>query len=182
MRAHLALAALMAALTPTHAFVGLGVSMYNSICSDSCRRSINAVELVCPPGTEMDHSAHGAHGGHRHHVMPGATPECRARNVPYLTTLALCVQQYCAADQVAPSDVPTSETYWAKEMTGDPAVPAMWSYGEALGRSPAREGLAVYNARTASGPLNETVLLDVSVQISSQNAFEDQEELHAKYA
>ncbi|KAF1812050.1 hypothetical protein P152DRAFT_449835 [Eremomyces bilateralis CBS 781.70] len=70
--------------------------------------------LTCTAG---DHSAGHSHG-------PGPTsPECRAGDLPFLTTLAYCMNSTC--DSVKE---PTweRERFWAMRVTGDPAGVPKW--------------------------------------------------------
>ncbi|KAI9722283.1 MAG: hypothetical protein M1812_001755 [Candelaria pacifica] len=62
--------------------------------------------------------------------MSGSTsPECRASDTPFLTTLAYCMNSTCD-----PVEVPAwkKEKFWAIQVTGDPAVLPKWDYARAL--------------------------------------------------
>lgn len=92
-------------------------------CAYACTGSLSSFPLEC---SVEDHSGHGGH----HHGPPIYTsPECRAHDSAYLTTLAWCLRTKCAQ-----YEVPTSrlEAIWEEEVTGDVSVPAKWSYTEAL--------------------------------------------------
>lgn len=68
------------------------------------------------------------HGGGGHHGGGGTTPECRAGDTPWLTSLAYCINATCT------DDIPAWKLvrYWAQECTGDKAVLPKWSYQESL--------------------------------------------------
>lgn len=67
--------------------------------------------------------------GHSMGGDPMTTPECRASDTSFLTTLAYCLNSTCAQD-----DVPAwkLEKYWADECTGDPSVAPKWTYAQSL--------------------------------------------------
>lgn len=88
MRFTLNLATLLISLSTSQAFIGLGISMYNPSCAFSYRAVIASVPLEC--------SEHGGTGGHMGHGSSSTTPECRAGNTPFLTTLAWCINSTCA--------------------------------------------------------------------------------------
>lgn len=92
-------------------------------CAYACTRSLANFGLEC---SVEDHSGHGGHG---HGPPIHTSPECRAHDDAYLTSLAWCLNTKCAE-----YDVPTSrlQSIWEHEATGDPSVPAKWSYSEAL--------------------------------------------------
>lgn len=73
--------------------------------------------------SEHDHMG----GGHMHGAGP-TSPECRAGDTPWLTTLAYCINSTCTED-VAPW---TLEKFWADKSTDDKTVQPKWSYQEAL--------------------------------------------------
>jgi predicted ferric reductase len=68
------------------------------------------------------------HGGGGHHGGGATTPECRAGDTPWLTTLAYCINSTCPEDIAAWK----LEKYWVDECTGDPSTLPKWSYQEAL--------------------------------------------------
>ncbi|EJD42991.1 ferric reductase transmembrane component 4 [Auricularia subglabra TFB-10046 SS5] len=85
--------------------------------------------------SDMDMS----HGGHSMHGGGPTSPECRAGDSAYLTSTAWCMSTKCA-----PFDLPVSklEAFWEGYVTENPALPAKWTYIEALGnvsQPPTRE-------------------------------------------
>lgn len=103
--------------------MGYGQSWYDPPCAYACRTVIGYAPLDCP---DMDHDA--THGDtHMHGGSPMAP--CAAQNVDFLATLAYCLGLRCAADGVSPARL---EAYWADQASGDPAVPARWTYGAVL--------------------------------------------------
>jgi len=101
----------------TAAFTGLGERYNDPSCAYACRAAISSAPLAC--------SGHG-HGGAHSHGAPPTSPDCRAEDSPFLTTLAYCISANC-------QDIPIwrLEQYWALQATGSPAVPAKWDYNTA---------------------------------------------------
>lgn len=101
-------------------FVGLGDRhIYKPVCAYACRAILSNAPLAC--------SGTGPPVGHSH--GPPTSPECRASDKPFLTTLAFCIQQHCG-DSVPVWEL---EKYWAEQVTGDfgATVPEL-GYQEAL--------------------------------------------------
>lgn len=68
-------------------------------------------------------------GDHGHHMMPATSPDCRAGDTAYLTSLAYCLDTKCPPEVL----LWEKEQFWvAPETTGDAAIPAKWSYQVAL--------------------------------------------------
>lgn len=103
----------------TSAFIGYGIPMYKPNCAFACYNHFGDAMLHC---STADHGG----GAHDHGAGP-TSPECRANNEPWLTTLAYCINATCT--DVAPWKL---EKYWADKCTGDPAVPAKWTYAQTL--------------------------------------------------
>lgn len=74
-------------------------------------------------------SEHDHGGGHSMHGGGGTTPECRAGDTSFLTTLAYCISTHCDADNVPAWK---REKYWADKTTGDKTVLPKWTYAQAL--------------------------------------------------
>lgn len=111
---------------PSRASVGLpGITnpIDDPACAYACTGSLSGYALSC---SHVDHSRLSDHG---HGPYIHTSPDCRANDEPYLTTLAWCLHTKCL-----PYNVPTSrlEAIWEQEATHDPSVPAKWSYTEAL--------------------------------------------------
>ncbi|KAF2185754.1 hypothetical protein K469DRAFT_664736 [Zopfia rhizophila CBS 207.26] len=104
------------------AFIGYGISMYKPNCAFACRSSIEAAMLAC---SSHDHGG----GGHSHGGSGMTSPECRAGDTPFLTTLAYCINSTCAQYNVEAWKL---EKYWADKTTGDKAVVPKWTYAQAL--------------------------------------------------
>lgn len=113
----------LACLVPgtVFALVGIDVNMYDPTCAWACRSAISSNMLSC--------SDHHASGGHMDMHMDMTSPQCRAGDTAFLTTLAYCMSSKCAQYQIALSRL---EKYWEEQCTGDPTVPPKWSYGAAL--------------------------------------------------
>lgn len=107
----------------TEGLRGLTMPTDDPACAFACTGSLAFFELACSGG---DHGG-GGHAGHG--AVAPTSPECRASDEPYLTTVAWCFKTKCA-----PYAIPTSrlEAVWELKVTGSPAVAAKWSYTEAL--------------------------------------------------
>ena len=106
--------------TTAAAFVGLGTSQNDPVCAYACRASISSAPLACS-GTGF--------GGSHSHGAPPTSPQCRAGDTSFLTTLAYCINMKCQASNVP---VWKLEQYWAQQATGDPSVLPKWDYTTAL--------------------------------------------------
>ncbi|KAF2748707.1 hypothetical protein M011DRAFT_457430 [Sporormia fimetaria CBS 119925] len=101
------------------ALIGYGISMYKPNCAFACRSHFASAMLSC---SGDDHFQ----GAHSHGAGP-TSPDCRAGDTAWLTTLAYCINSTCT--DVAPWRL---EQYWADKCTGDPSVQPKWTYAEAL--------------------------------------------------
>ena len=138
------------------ALVGYGIYPYKPPCAHACDRSLSTLMLECSnPMSSMSGM----------HMDSGMTsPQCRAGDTPWLTTLAWCMRTGCAS-----SNVPTSEleTFWEKHGTGDPTVAPKWSYSTTLfniDQPPTRV------LTKADETLNFTALIDPAVYQAQYNA------------
>lgn len=100
-----------------------GFNIYDPVCAHACFRLFsNGFTLECTT------TASG--GGHEGHSASTSTtsPECRASNFPYLSSLSWCIHTKC------PPETPASkiELFWQTQITGDVKVVPKWSYGEVL--------------------------------------------------
>lgn len=95
-------------------FVGMGLDMYNPVCAFACQRAIQYASLSC--------SATYTEQG-----IP--SPECRANDRAYLTTLAWCMDERCTPWSVETWQL---EKFWREEATGDQSLPPKWGYIETL--------------------------------------------------
>lgn len=154
---------------PVVALVGIDTDMYNPPCAHACRGAIASNMLSC--------SNHDATGGHMHGNSAMTSPQCRAGDTAFLTTLAWCMSNKCAQDRVPTSRL---ENYWEEQCTGDPTVAPKWDYGTALQQvtqPPTR-------ALSKDDTLNFTALTSEAaweLQFSTLTTFEAQERVHARY-
>lgn len=155
--------------SPVVALVGIDTDMYNPPCAHACRRAIASNMLSC--------SDHDASGGHMHGNSAMTSPQCRAGNTAFLTTLAWCMSTKCA-----PYRVPTSrlEKFWEEQCTGDPTVAPKWDYGKTL------QQVAQPPTRRLSkdDTLDFTALAAEAtweLQFSTLTVFEAEERVHARY-
>jgi hypothetical protein len=146
---------------------GYGYSWYAPPCAFACYNALSSAMLEC---TSMDHS-----GGHGHGAGP-TSPECRAGDTAFLTTLAYCMEFNCGAN------TPTweRELFWSKHVTGDEAVLPKWDYSITL-KEISEAPTVVYNS---SELLNHTVLLDqesYDMQYNFNVIFDRMEGLQSRY-
>lgn len=130
------------------ASIGLtGIDSFDNqpFCATACYGSLSSYRLDCSV----------VHGDERddHHAHVVTSPECRADNLPFLTSLAWCIRSKC--DEVG-EHLTTSaiEQFWERTSTGDPAVQPTWSYRQAL----ANVSDAPTMELTHGGTINETVV------------------------
>jgi hypothetical protein len=165
--------AILAIANPARAHIesfklpGYGFSWYSPPCAFACYNALSSAMLEC---TSMDHS-----GGHSHGSGP-TSPECRAGDTAFLTTLAYCMDSNCDAD------TPTwkREQFWSMRVTGDEAVLPKWDYSVAL-EEIAGTPTVVYNS---SELLNQTVLLaqeTYDMQYNFNIMFDQIEGLQSRY-
>ncbi|KAM0330785.1 hypothetical protein ACHAQA_003739 [Verticillium albo-atrum] len=111
------------------------------------------------------------------HSMPMTTPDCRANDTSFLTTLAWCLDTKCAEYNVP---ISTLQRFWEEQATGDPAVTPKWSYPVAL----QNVDDAPTKVLTMHDTLNFTALAseeDWNVQYKTLSYFEREEVVHARY-
>ncbi|KAH0536625.1 hypothetical protein FGG08_006519 [Glutinoglossum americanum] len=151
------------------ALVGIDTHPFSPPCAFACGRAIASNMLSC--------SVHDASGGHMHGGPAMTTPQCRAGDTAYLTTLAWCISTKCAQYHVPSSRL---EKYWEEQCTGDPAVAPKWDYSTALHnitqpptRELAKDDVLDFTA-LASGAAWD-------MQFRTLAFLEDEEALHARY-
>lgn len=98
------------------AFMGMGGADQSPYCARACRSVLGSANLTCSHMMDMGD-----------HAMMMATPDCRANDESWLTSLAYCFDAKC--DGKVP--LWQLEQVWAETATGVPDVPAKWSYQEA---------------------------------------------------
>lgn len=96
---------------------------YDPFCAMSCLRSLSSLLLSC---SSMGHTV-GM-------MTMATTSSCWANNTPYLTSLAWCMQDKCAQENVANSKL---EYFWETQSTGQSNAgeignPPKWSYSDTL--------------------------------------------------
>ncbi|KAI8627995.1 ferric reductase like transmembrane component [Xylariaceae sp. FL1651] len=85
--------------------IGFGIDLYPDLCCQTCHDSLSTLYLDCtvfPNGS--DTSGMGSSGMKKRHDdggsmegMPTTSDECRSNNIPWLQTMAFCIQQNCNA-------------------------------------------------------------------------------------
>ena len=161
----------LACLVPGHvvALVGFGIDMYNPPCAHACRRAIASNTLSC--------SSHDASGGHMHGESGMTSPQCRAHDTAFLTTLARCMSTNCPQYHVPSSRL---EKFWEEQCTGDPTVAPKWDYGTAL----QHVTQPLTREITKDDTLNFTALVPEAaweLQLGTLTFFEAEERVHARY-
>lgn len=138
------------------ALVGYGIYPYDPPCAFACDRSLSSLMLEC--------SSHMASGSGMHGGPPMTSPQCRAGDTPWLTTLAWCVRTSCAEYNVPTSEL---EAFWEKQSTEDPTVVPKWGYSATLfkiSQPPTQE------LTDADDTLNITALVNSAVYTAQYNA------------
>lgn len=141
--------------------VGYGVRPYKPVCALACLRALSGYMLTCSSEMEM-------HGGMHSHGNAMTSPQCRADDTPWVTTLAYCAQTKCAAE---PGRVPTLELedIWEAQSTEDPTVSPKWTFPQAIANltEPPQQELG---ADAESETLNFTALVNPEACASQYNA------------
>lgn len=138
------------------ALVGYGIYPYEPPCAHACDRSLSSLMLEC--------SSHVALGMDMHGGSAMTSPQCRAGDTPWLTTLAWCMRTKCAESNVSTSEL---EAFWEKQSTEDPTVAPKWGYSTTLfnvTQPPTRK------LTKADDTLNFTALVNPAVYEAQYNA------------
>ena len=142
--------------------VGYGIWPYKPVCAWACLRALEGYTLTC--SSEMDMS-----GGMHMHGSGVTSPQCRADDTSWLTTLAYCAQTKCSAGGSGMPSTSELEAFWEAQSTEDPAVPPKWSFSQAVANvsePPERE----LGADADSEMLNFTALVNAELYTSQYNA------------
>ena len=180
----LTIIALTGALPLASAFIGMGIPMYEPVCAYACRAVMASADIPCDTSHDMEaHENMGDMGDmamkikKRHSHESKITPECRAMSVPFLTSLAYCINSTCPTDM----EVWKLEKYFLDEASGEPGVAPIWGYEQSLMHVNATPD-TTYDSHTM---MNKTQLLateDWEQQRGSLKSFADGEAIHARYA
>ncbi|KAI0112500.1 ferric reductase like transmembrane component [Nemania sp. FL0031] len=89
----------------SNGIVGFGIDLYTDLCCQSCRDSLSSLYLSCTtfPDTNSSSSMDGSSMKKRHddggsmENVPITSDDCRASSLPWLQTMAYCIQQNCNA-------------------------------------------------------------------------------------
>ena len=154
---------------PVVALVGIDTDMYNPPCAYACNSAIASNMLSCSSEDEM--------GGDMDMGSAMTSPQCRAGDTAFLTTLAWCLHTKCAQYRVRTSKL---EKFWEDQCTGDPTVAPKWDFSTALqhvAEPPTQE-------LTMDDTLNFTAITPEAtweLQYHTMTAFEAEETVHARY-
>ena len=83
--------------------LGAGKWLYKPTCAHSCRRQIIYSPLVC------DGNSGGSHAAGSHSHSASLDTQCFLENIPYLQTLALCMDEHCGIDGASLADL---QRFW----------------------------------------------------------------------
>jgi hypothetical protein len=78
--------------------VGFGISLYQDLCCQSCHDSLSSLYLSCTTFSEGDGMSMDMSMDMGVDVMGTTSDECYATNIPWLQTMAYCIQQNCNPD------------------------------------------------------------------------------------
>ncbi|KAI0444143.1 ferric reductase like transmembrane component [Xylaria telfairii] len=89
----------------SNGIVGFGIDLYSDLCCQSCRDSLSTLYLTCTTFPDSNNaSSMDTSGMRKRHDeggmdedMPMTSDDCRASNLPWLQTMAYCIQQNCNA-------------------------------------------------------------------------------------
>lgn len=135
MRLHVSLASSLATLllhtngvtADGTGLIGYGKTLYNPPCTFACRSVIRKQTLSCTPSVPTEN--HGT----AHNVV-STPPKCFVQDIPYLKTMALCIDIYCTLSDDPP--LLLIEDYWASHLgtgtLGDHKYMPVMSYHDAL--------------------------------------------------
>lgn len=154
------------------AFIGHGIEMYNPSCAFACRAAIASAPLSCSGHGEGGHSSSMGHGG-----AMTTTPECRAGDTAFLTTLAWCVNSTCAQFNI---EAWRLEKYWGEQATGAKSVVPKWTYAKAIQQvtEPPKQQLEAKEILNGTATVSNA---SWEAQKRTLEHFAEQETLHARY-
>ncbi|KAH8678820.1 ferric reductase like transmembrane component-domain-containing protein [Tricladium varicosporioides] len=81
----------------TQGIVGFGITLYQDLCCQACHDSLSTLYLNCTTFSD-DSMSMGMSMDMSMDMMGTTSPECYASNIPWLQTMAYCIQQNCNAD------------------------------------------------------------------------------------
>lgn len=85
--------------TAENGVVGFGISLYQDLCCQSCHDSLSSLYLSCTTFDDMSMDMSIDMDMDMDMSMMGTTSdECYTTNIPWLQTMAYCIQQNCNAD------------------------------------------------------------------------------------
>lgn len=133
------------AASTEYGLTGFPANSYDPVCATACLRSFSTLTLSC--------SSEGVTVGM---VTFETSTECYAVNTPFLTSVAWCAHTKCASVEPSAS---LMEYWWYMQITGQRsagvvAVPAKWTYAEAL-------------AQVTTPPTTQLDAMDTSLNVTS---------------
>lgn len=78
--------------------VGFGISLFQDFCCQSCHDSLSSLYLSCTTFHEGEDTSMSMDMGMDMHMTGETSDHCYATNIPWLQTMAYCIQQNCNAD------------------------------------------------------------------------------------
>lgn len=164
----------------TYGIVGYGISLYQDLCCQSCHDSLSALYLNCTTFMEDDSSGMDDMGMDMDMDMGGmpmmgmTSDECYASNIPWLQTMAYCIQQNCDADGYPQQK--QAQCFSVHAVAGAPEP----TFQDSLPTTPPREELA-----GDAMWLNVTSLVNSDLYYSTHGTlgeFAKAEYLHTRYS
>ncbi|TLS30911.1 hypothetical protein PpBr36_02590 [Pyricularia pennisetigena] len=150
--------------------VGYGIDLFPDLCCQSCYDSLSKLSLSC---TTFDNSSSMA-GMDMSMSMSVTSDECRASNLPWLQTMAYCIQQRC--DAVGFPAEKQEECFTTRAAAGS----SQPGFRASLPASPPTVELAD-NATW----LNDTSLVNAALYASTYGTYQEfnrEEKLHSAYS
>lgn len=137
----------LALVAPCWASIGLtGIDSWpnSPFCATACYGCLSSYRLDCS-------EIHGDPDDHDAHVV--TSPECRADDVHWLTSLAWCISTKCEEVQegLSTGDI---EKFWEEKALGDGSVEPMWTYSQSLANVTEEPSMVLGHG----GTINETVV------------------------
>ena len=77
--------------------VGFGIPLFQDLCCQSCHDSLSSLYLNCTTFPEGDNMSMSMSMSMEMDMMGTTSDQCYATNIPWLQTMAYCIQQNCNA-------------------------------------------------------------------------------------
>ncbi|ESZ95052.1 ferric reductase like transmembrane component [Sclerotinia borealis F-4128] len=81
-----------------YGIIGFGLSLYQDLCCQACHDSLSSLYLTCTTFENSDDTSMDMSMSSDMAMEIMTSDECYATNIPWLQTMAYCIQQNCDAD------------------------------------------------------------------------------------